>query len=107
MVLFVVQLSDCSAVVHVLAGPKRSGGIQAKIFFERLKDVPLVPQQHVLTIRNLGEGSYGRVSLGFCPGLGEIAVKWNKVGGNVHSSVAAISLCVGTVLYVLATRFKH
>lgn len=60
------------------SGPKRSGVIQAKIFFERLKDVPLVPQQHLLTIMNLGEGSYGRVSLGFCPGLGEIAVKWNK-----------------------------
>lgn len=58
--------------------PKRYAATGAKLTDELLKDVPLVPQQHVLTIRNLGEGSYGRVSLGFCPGLGEIAVKWNK-----------------------------
>lgn len=67
--------------------PKKRATIKAKVLYQALKNVPLVPQQHVLSIRNLGEGSYGRVALGFCPGLGEIAVKWNKADDRPTNSL--------------------
>ena len=44
-----------------------------------LKQLPLVAQGHVLILRSLGEGTYGRVCLGFIPGLGQVAAKYIKV----------------------------